>query len=154
MSAVRGGDPVGSRGALYSPASVAGDTSAFSAASKTARIFNQELHKLNALRGDASEKGEVVVTDRVALEYERKGMLLAARSGDAEFASKQPRATPAEQPGTTRQQTAEPAPPVVKQALPVPAPPPPPVPLAHVQPPPDKTAQPDSATHTHLDVRA
>ena len=90
MGAVSGGSRVGPWASGYDPAvERSSDGQAIQATSRTARIFNQELGKLVHMRHAAAANGEVVVHDRISLEFEAQGLMLSARSGEALLLSRE-----------------------------------------------------------------
>lgn len=99
MSAVSGGSRVGPWASGYDPAvDRSSDGQALQATSRTARIFSQELGKLVHMRHAAASNGEVVVHDRISLEFEAQGLLLSARAGEALLLSKEAQQVMREQP--------------------------------------------------------
>ena len=94
MSAVSGGDSVSLRGAeYYAAVNRSGDVQALTVTTRTAKVFNQQFGKLNSMRAEATHRGEVVLGDRVSLEFETQGLLLSARRGEALFTSAEARIT-------------------------------------------------------------
>lgn len=65
-------------------------------ASTTVKLFNRELGELNRLQRTAQQRGEVVTQAEIQLEFEMRNKMLAARSANTAFASREPSPTPAE----------------------------------------------------------